>query len=62
MLKLWTWNLVVNKCVINTWGDITCVVSYELYNNPTSVYFEKNVYVRGVKKESVGFQVRNLRC
>ena len=28
---------------------ITCVVSCELYNNLTGVYFEKNVYARGVK-------------
>ena len=44
--KLWTWDLVVNKYVVNTWCDNTCVVSYELYNNPTSVYLEKNVYAQ----------------
>jgi len=31
-----------DKCVFNTWCDITCIVSYELYNNPTSVYLEKS--------------------
>ena len=33
----------MNKCVVNTLCDNTCVVSYELYNNPTGVYLEKNV-------------------
>jgi len=42
-MKLWTWDLVVNKCVINTWCDNTCFVSCELYNNPTSVYLDKIV-------------------
>ena len=51
MLKLWAWNLVVTNCVVNIWGDITCVLSCELYHNLTSVYLEKNVYVRGVKKK-----------
>ena len=46
MLKLWSWNLVVNKCVVNTWYDNTCVVSCELYNNLTGVYLEKNVYAQ----------------
>jgi len=61
-VKLWIWNMVVNKCLVNTWCDVTCVVNCELYNNLTGVYLEKNVYARDVKKESVGFQVRNLRC
>ena len=26
--------------------DINCVVSCELYNNPTNVYIEKNVYAQ----------------
>ena len=52
MLKLWTWNLVVNKCVVNTWGDITYVVSCEWYNNSTGVYFEKSVYAQGVKRKT----------
>jgi len=46
MLKLWTWNLVVNKWVINTWYDNTYVVNYELYDNLIGVYFEKNVYAQ----------------
>ena len=41
MLKLWTWNLIVNKCVVNTWSDIICVMSCELYNSPIGVYLEK---------------------
>jgi len=45
-VKLWTWDLVVNKCVFNTWCDNTCVMSCELYNNPTSVYLEKSVYAQ----------------
>jgi len=28
---------------------ITCVVSCELYNDPTSVYLKKNIYAWGVK-------------
>ena len=38
--------MVVNECVIDICSDIICHVSYELYNNPTSVYLEKNVYVQ----------------
>ena len=55
-VKLWRWDIVVNKCLVNTWCDNNCVVSYELYNNPIGVYLEKSVYVRSVKKESVGSQ------
>jgi len=44
MIKLWTWNLIVNKCVANTWCDNTSDVSCELYNNPTGVYLEKSIY------------------
>ena len=40
--------------MVNTWYDITCVLSCELYNNPTGVYLEKNVYVRGVKRKVWG--------
>ena len=40
--------MVVNECVINTCSDITCLVSYELYNNPTSVYLEK-IFMRSFK-------------
>ena len=45
--EMWNceWVLVVDKCVVNTWCEITCVVSYELYNNPISVYLEKSVDV-----------------
>ena len=25
-VKLWTWVLGLNKCEVNTWCDITCVV------------------------------------
>ena len=32
-----------DKCVVNTGCGITCIVSCELYNNPTSVYLEKSV-------------------
>ena len=45
-VKLWTWDLIVNKYVVNTWCDNTCAASYELYNNPTSVYLEKSVYAQ----------------
>ena len=45
-VKLLTWDLVVNKCVVNTWCENTCIVSFELYNNPTSVYLEKSVYAQ----------------
>ena len=48
MLKLWTWNLVVNKCELIL-EVILLVVSYELYNNSTGVYLEKNLYARGLK-------------
>ena len=41
----------MNKCVVNTWGDITCIVNYELYNNLIGVYNEKNVYGWGVKRK-----------
>ena len=44
----------VNKCLVNTWCDITCVVNYELQNNPTDVYLEKNIYVQGVKRKVQG--------
>ena len=43
--------MVVNKYVVNTWCDITCVVSCELYNNSIGVYLEKSVYVRGIKRK-----------
>ena len=43
--------MVVNKCMVNTCGDITCVVSCELYNNMIGVYLKKNVYVQGVKRK-----------
>jgi len=43
--------MVVNKCVVNTWRDNTCVVSYELYNNPTSVYIEKSIYAQSIKRK-----------
>jgi len=39
------------KCVVNTWYDNACVVSCELYNNPTSVYLDKNIYAGGVKRK-----------
>ena len=42
-VKFWTWDMVVNECVVNTWCDIICILSCELYNNPTGVYLEKNV-------------------
>ena len=45
-IKLWTWNMVVNKYLVNTLYDITC----ELYNNLIGVYLEKSVYARGVKR------------
>jgi len=32
--------------VINTCSDITYLVSYELYNNLTSVYLEKIFYAK----------------
>ena len=48
------WNceqvLVVNKCVVNTWCDNTCVVSCELYNNLISVDIEK-MFMHNVKKK-----------
>ena len=53
-VKLWTWDMVMNKCVVNTWCDITCVASCELYNNLTGVYLEKSVYVWGVKRKIKG--------
>ena len=40
-VKLWTWDMIVNECVVNTWCDNTCFVICELYNNSTGVYFEK---------------------
>ena len=40
--------MVVNECVTNTCSDITYLVSYELYNNPISVYLEKS-FMRSVK-------------
>ena len=43
--------MIMNKCMINTWCDITCVVSYELYNNLTGVYLEKNVYEQSVERK-----------
>jgi len=48
-VKLWTWDMVVNKCMVNTLCDITCVLSCELYNNSTGVYLETSVYAQGVK-------------
>ena len=36
---------------INTWCDIICVVSCELYKNSSGVYLEKNIYAQGVKKK-----------
>ena len=36
--------MIVNKCVVNTRCDITCVVSCELYSNPTDICHEKSVY------------------
>ena len=50
-VKLWIWDMIVNKCMVNTWSDNTCVVSCELYNNPTNVYLEKNVYAWSVKRK-----------
>jgi len=41
--EIMTMSFSCDKCVVNTWCDITCIVSYELYNNPTSVYLEKSV-------------------
>ena len=43
--------MVVNNCVIDTWCDITYVVSCELYNNPTDVYLEKIVYAQSVERK-----------
>ena len=57
-VKLWTWDLVVNECVVNTWCKNTCVLSCELYNNLTSVYLKKSVFAQCCR-ESVGFLVRN---
>ena len=34
-------DMVVNESVIDICYNITCLVSYELYSNPTSVYLEK---------------------
>ena len=53
-VKLWTWDMIVNKCVVNTWCDITCILSCELHNNPTGVYLEKSFYGRGVKRKVYG--------
>ena len=50
-VKLWIWNMIVNKCVINTWCDNTCVISWELDNNSAGVYLEISVYVRAVKRK-----------
>ena len=40
--------MVVNDSVIDICCDITCLVSYELYSNPTSVYLEK-IFMRSIK-------------
>ena len=40
----------MNKCVVNTLCDITCVMSCELYNNPTSVDIEK-MFMHNFKKK-----------
>ena len=39
-----------NELIIEN-GEITCVVSCELYNNMIGVYLKKNVYVQGVKRK-----------
>ena len=36
---------------VNIWYDIICVLSYELYNNLTSVYLKKSIYARDVKRK-----------
>ena len=41
--------MVVNKCGVNSLCDNTCVVSCELYNNPTGDYLEKSISVQSVK-------------
>ena len=46
--------MVVNKCVINTWCDNTCVMSCELYNNSIGVYLERSVYAQSVKGKVYG--------
>jgi len=48
-VKLWTLDMVVNKYVVNTWCDITCVLSCKLYNNTIVVYLEK-VFMHEVLK------------
>ena len=60
-VKLWTWNLVVNKCLVNTWYDITCVLNCELYNNLTGVYLEKSVYAWGVKRKVLGLKLGTFK-
>ena len=44
--EIWLW-----ISVINTLCDNTYAMSCELYNNPTTVYLEKSVYTRGVKRK-----------
>ena len=56
-VKLWTWYLVVNKCVVNIWCGITCVLTYELYNNLIGVHLEKNIYARSVKMKVLGLKL-----
>ena len=50
-VKLWIWDMVVIKRLVNPWCDITCVMNYELYDNPIGVYIDKSVYAQGIKRE-----------
>ena len=43
--------MIMNKCEVNTWCGITCVLSCKLYNNPIGVYLEKSVYAWGIKSK-----------
>ena len=56
-VKLWTWDMVVNKCMVSTWFDITCVLSCELYNNSIGVYLEKNVCAWYVKRKTFALPI-----
>ena len=56
------WVLVVDKCVVNTWCEITCVVSYELYNTRPALSWEKRWCAVFKKKCRFPIQEPMLNC